>query len=409
MKLRDYQTSNSLKLSEILKKYGIAYYAAEPRTGKTITALEVMRLLGKKNILFVTKKKAKDSIYDDIKHFLSLDVTVVNYGSEHKITGIYDAAIIDEAHSLGAYPKPSVRAKELKKSCFGLPILFLSGTPTPESYSQLYHQFYISGYSPWRNFFSFYKWADTFVVKKSRIINGYSVNDYSGARIDAIKRDTEHLFLSFTQEQSGFNVAITERIETVPLSDEQKQLLNAIMKDKICQINGKTILADTPVKIQSKVHQLCSGTVIDEEKGVHIISTAKAEYIHKTYGHKKVVVFYKFQGELDALKAVFNDEWTDSQNEFQSGQKRAYFGQFVSSREGVKLDTADLIVFYNIDFSYLSYAQAKERIISKDRTEQAPLVWLFSDGGIERKIHKAVANKQDYTNYYFKKDYGKYL
>jgi hypothetical protein len=101
--------------------------------------------------------------------------------------------------------------------------------------------------------------------------------------------------------------------------------------------------------------------------------------------------------------------WTDQQRQFQSGGKSVYLGQFVSSREGVKLDTADLIIFYNIDFSYLSYAQAKERIISKDRTEQAVLLWLFSKGGIEEKIYNAVKNKSDYTNYYFRRDYGKFI
>lgn len=79
----------------------------------------------------------------------------------------------------------------------------------------------------------------------------------------------------------------------------------------------------------------------------------------------------------------------------------------MSSREGIRLDTADAILFYGIDFSYLSYEQSKNRIISKERTKEAVLYWIFCEGGIEEKILKAVRNKENYTSSYFNRDYGK--
>ena len=33
------------------------------------------------------------------------------------------------------------------------------------------------------------------------------------------------------------------------------------------------------------------------------------------------------------------------------------------------------------------------------------IYWIFSEGGIEDKIYKAVSNKKDYTLNVFKKDY----
>ena len=73
------------------------------------------------------------------------DLTVINYESLHKIPEKgWDMIICDEAHTLGAFPKPSKRAKQVKElviknNCF---VVLLSGTPTPESYSQMYHQVY---------------------------------------------------------------------------------------------------------------------------------------------------------------------------------------------------------------------------------------------------------------------------
>ena len=73
-------------------------------------------------------------------------ITIINYESLHKIECCpYDVIICDEAHGMGAYPKPSLRAK-LVKSLIKLNkdpyVILLSGTPTPESYSQMYHQVY---------------------------------------------------------------------------------------------------------------------------------------------------------------------------------------------------------------------------------------------------------------------------
>lgn len=85
---------------------------------------------------------------------------------------------------------------------------------------------------------------------------------------------------------------------------------------------------------------------------------------------------------------------------------KLFLGQFVSAREGIRLDSADAIIFFNIDFSFLSYEQSRNRIVSFEREKEAVLYWLFSDCGIERKIYKAVCKKEDYTLNWFKKDFG---
>jgi hypothetical protein len=46
----------------------------------------------------------------------SLSITIINYESLHKITDRdFDTVILDEAHSMGAFPKPSKRAKQVKE------------------------------------------------------------------------------------------------------------------------------------------------------------------------------------------------------------------------------------------------------------------------------------------------------
>ena len=391
MKLRDYQINISKLTVDLLNKYKIAYLAMEPRCGKTLTALETCHLFGAKKVLFVTKKKAIGSITSDCLFYPQLLVTVTNYEQVSKMIDDFDVIIIDEAHSIGAFPKPSLRAKMLKEVCINKLIIFLSGTPTPESWSQLYHQFWVSSFSPFKEYINFYKWAKDYVTIKKKYVFNREINDYSDANIEKIKKDTEILFLNYTQKQAGFTQEVTELFMSVPMPDHLKESIKTLKKDKV----WNNVIADTAVKEMSKVHQMCSGTVISEDGEYIILSYFKAKAIFNQFNGKRIGIFYKFKSEFEMLKNIF--DWTDSPEIFQSGEKSVFLGQFISAREGVRLDTADALIFFNIDFSYLSYEQAKNRLMSKDRINPAPLYWCFSDCGVEKRIFNTVKNKQDFT------------
>jgi hypothetical protein len=78
--------------------------------------------------------------------------------------------------------------------------------------------------------------------------------------------------------------------------------------------------------------------------------------------------------------------------------------QIVSGREGISLKKAEYLVYYNIDFSATSYWQSKDRMTTKERLENQ-VFWIFSKGGIEHEIYKAVSKKKNYTLNHFKKDF----
>ena len=177
MKLRDYQVEITNKAIDILTRFKLVYLSLEVRTGKTITALNICNEMQFKNVLFVTKKKAIKSIESDCKHFKFLNVLTINYESIHKIDFNPDVVICDESHCFGAFAKPSKRAKELKKITTNKPIIYLSGTPTPESYSQIYHQFWISSFSPFKEYQNFYKWAKVYVNPKIKYQYNRAIND----------------------------------------------------------------------------------------------------------------------------------------------------------------------------------------------------------------------------------------
>jgi hypothetical protein len=157
----------------------------------------------------------------------------------------------------------------------------------------------------------------------------------------------------------------------------------------------------------NKLHQIYSGSVIVDapERYSKVIDYTKAEFIKQYFAGKKIAIFYKFTAELAAIKWTM-DEFYEDPTDFNNAESGCFISQIVSGREGINLSTADALVFYNIDFSATSYWQSRARIQTKDRTKEAQIYWIFSEGGIEDKIYKAVMDKRDYTTSYFVKDFG---
>jgi SNF2-related domain len=401
MQLRINQLKASSDASAIILKYKLAYLAGEVRSGKTITALNVAHLLQYSSVLFITKKKAISSIKKDyaaMKYNYKLEV--INYESMHTLTGTFDFLILDEAHGLGSFPKPNNKVRHIKKHFAHLPMLLMSGTPTPESYSQLFHQLYCSNYSPFAQFKNFYSWAKDY-VNITHIDFGFGkVADYSKANKEMIDNATKHLFVYTTQQDAGFQCVINEHLHYVEMKHSTYTVIKRLKADKVIDSPSGVILADTAVKEMMKVHQLCSGTIKFEDGNSKVFDYSKAEYIKEKFTGK-IAIFYKFKAEYEALKSIYGDSLTDNLEEFYNSDKSIAL-QIVSGREGVNLSAANCLVFYNIDFSAVSYFQARDRMSIQSRLENN-VHWIFAKGGIENKIYNVVKNKKNFTSKYYER------
>ena len=188
----------------------------------------------------------------------------------------------------------------------------------------------------------------------------------------------------------------------VELKESTRSLITKLKKDLVVEGESEVILADTAVKLMTKVHQLCSGTVKFESGKSMVLDYSKAEFIKEKFKGKKVGIFYKFKEELNAIKEVFGDDICQDLDCFNSTDKNIAL-QIVSGREGISLKEAECLVYYNIDFSATSYWQSRDRMTTKERLKNN-IYWVFSKNGIEREIYKAVIKKKDYTLTHFKRD-----
>lgn len=407
MELRPHQIEKSKELLFVLKRHKLAYLRGEVRSGKTITVLETARLFNVNNVLFITKKKAISSIQSDFdKLNFQYTILITNYESVHKINRKdFDLVIYDECHTLGGFPKPSVRTKLIKKRFSNIPCILLSGTPAAESYSQFYHQFFISAFSPFEET-NFYKWARNYVTIEKKKIGTHEVNDYSKANKKAIEEVIKPFTIIMTQNDAGIESNIKEYYLKVETPKGINYLVNKLIKDRAIEGKKGFIMAETPAKLQSKVHQICNGTVILEttegESIPVVLHNFKGVFIKNYFKEKKIVIMYYYQSELEILKKCYGDCITTDLSEFDKSNKSLAIQQ--SSTEGMNLSKAECIVYYNFHFSGKNYIQSRDRLTVKGR-EKNDVYFILEKPGINSKILKAIQEKKDYNSVMFKSDF----
>lgn len=407
-KLRDYQEKISTDMANLLPMRKILYLNGEVRSGKTLIALETCNKVNATKVLFITKIKAFSSIKSDYEKLsYNYELTIINKESLHTILhNDFDVIVCDESHQYAAYPKASKYQKDIRSRFNEKMILLLSGTMSPESYSQIFHQFQISNYSPFRKYTSFYKWANDYVNVTKKHLGFGVINDYSDGKEKDIKGMIRHNVFSITQKEAGFHSKVNELILEVEMKPITYQIISKLKKDLVVRgESGVEIIADTGAKLMQKIHQLSSGTIkIDNNKSL-IIDNSKAVYISEHFKDNKIAIFYKYVAQLQSLKEVLKYKLTTDIDEFNNSDKWLAL-QFISGREGVNLSKADALVMIEIDFSATTYFQARDRMSIKERKENN-VFWVFGKNTIDLKIYKTVLEKKNYTLSNFKKDHDR--
>jgi hypothetical protein len=405
-KLRDYQVRIANEANNLLKEKGFVFLNMQVRLGKTLTALETCKLYGAKRVLFITKIKAFSSIQGDYNNFgYNFDLTIINKESIHKVlTNDFDIVVCDESHGLfGTFPKINKFTKIYKKRFHKIPSISLSGTMSPESFSQIFHQFWINDFAPFKQYTNFYKWANDYVNVTEQNLGYARVKVYKDGIESKILPQIQPYIITFTQAEAGFTSEVNEHILECPMEDITYEIIKRLKRDKIVQGKSGLILGDTGVKIMSKIHQLSSGTIKFEDGTSMVIDYSKAKFIKWKFENEKIAIFYKFKEELNALRQVYGTEnLTEDLDEFNNTDKCIAL-QIVSAREGISLKNAKYLVYYNIDFSATSYWQSRDRLTTMDRNTN-DVYWIFSKGGIEKNIYKSVMNKKNYTLSNFKRE-----
>jgi len=377
----------------ILRKNAIVYLAMEERTGKTLTAILTAEKSAAQNVLVVTKKKALDGWNDTLAKFKhEKNYTVTNYHQVHKFEHAHDLLIIDESHNyISAFPKPGGLWRKMLPMAKGVPIIYSSATPHAQGYQMLFHQFALSTWSPWHHHKNFYQWFRLYGKPYDLKINGVPIRQYDRCHEQMIKECVEHMFITRTRKELGFEHEPEDILHYVELSKETKALYNELMEHELVDLPDGTLVCDTGSKLRASLHMLEGGVAKIEEQYLVLANKEKIDYVLDTFGDSdNTVIMYHYKAERTKLERYF---------------KKSLLLQATSYAEGVDLSGYSNLIIYSQDFSTARHTQRRARQCNKERALPIRVHFLLVKGGTSSQVYKTVSvNKRNFVDSVFIKE-----
>jgi hypothetical protein len=388
MKPLPHQLTKSAEAFKVLQQQGIVYIAGKPRSGKTYTSILTLENSKKiKNVLVLTKKAAISG-WEKFTVLSDINFTVTNYEQIKKVTGKFDACIIDESHNLGTVGKPSQRVKDIREVCYALPTILLSGTAIVESPNSIYHQCFVTKYSPFCRFKNFYKFFAGYGIPAVMHLHGRQIPQYKKARpelLDVVDKFTVYM----TQADAGITTEAEDVLHYIQLDPETVLRYQQLEKEDIIMIDGKELVCDSTMKLRTSLHMMESGVAKIDDEYIDIGNREKYDYIRNNFTlDEHTVILAHFIGEQRLLRELFPQCTVESAT---------------SKAEGVSYAWAKEFILFSSGYSGSKYIQRRERIIDVQGSNTTKVHHIIVKGGISDQVQKAVRKKESFNNATYQK------
>lgn len=373
--------------------------------GKTFVGGEKALSLHKNVLVVCQKSKVQDWVehfrdnyeklttYDltDKKQLLDIlncDVGVINYDliwRRPELSKLSDFTLILDESSLITNPT-SKRSKFILNKLNPANVILLSGTPTGGKYELLWSQMHLLGWSISKDLY----YKNYVIVDTSNgypVIKGYKNEE----RLRRKMREYGCIFMKTEEvidlpEQRFINVNIKE-------SKDYKKF----MRDSVVTVGDKEFVGDTTLT-KLLYARVLSG-VYNQDK-----LDALADLIDST--DDRLVIFYNFKDELEAMKSIIQDKPISEVNgsvkdltSYNEYSNSITLVQYQAGAMGVNLQKANKIIYFSPTLSSELYEQSKKRIHRIGQDNKCLYYKLVS--GIEHHIYKVLDLKKDYTDKLF--------
>ena len=409
-------------LAATADKDHVAYYL-DMGLGKTFVGAEKLVQLGSKVNLVICQKSKID---DWIEHFRKY---------YHPLYYVYDLTKKDglqwfndiglDVHTIGvihyelAFSRPelaklegftlmldessliqnenSKRSKFILKKLHPENVILLSGTPTGGKYERLWSQLSLLGWKISKKLF--YKQYVDFHYEDNEgfpimVIDGYK----NVERLKQKMKDYGCVFMK-TEEVIDLPEQIHNTIK-VPTTKEYRKF----RKDCIVTVDEVELVGDTTLTKMLYERQLCGQYNNDKLK-------AFEDLLEST--NDRLVVFYNFTAELDALTEIACNcgrkfslvNGYDKQLEnYEQCEDSITFIQYQAGAMGLNLQKANKIVYFTPPLGSEIFEQSKKRIHRVGQNKPCFYYYMTCTGSIEEKIYSTLAMRKDYTDKLFESE-----
>lgn len=413
--------------------------ASDPGTGKTRVAIESFserRLRGGGKALIVAPKTILRNVWKaEFRKFaphLVVSVATAEAGREKAfeteadayainhdgVTWLaknlhllqhFDTLIIDES---GAFKHmTSLRSKAMKKIAKLFKYReFLNGTPNPNSVLELWHQMLLLDDGK-RLGESFYAYRNAVCIPKQV---GPSANmvkwiDRPGSA-EAVSKLVEDITIRHRFEDC---VDIPENHRYVieyELTEAQLQAYHKMREDQYALIKGGTVTAVNAAVVATKLLQIASGAVYDDQGGWTLVDRERYELVMDLVeARKHCVVFFLWQHQKECLieeakkrgitYGVLDGSVTSREREevvsfFQKGLYKVIFAHPQSAAHGLTLTKGTSTIWASPTYNLEHFLQGIKRIHRAGQTEKTETVSVVAKGTIEVKVMQALEGKR---------------
>lgn len=419
----------------------------EQGTGKTLVILwHVLELIKRKDlssVLIVSTLSGIGAWERDIEKFrpdeqkmLNSVITVINYDKvwrTSKTTGnpydkTWEMIVVDESHSIKN--RTSRRSKFLLKLSLKATYRYiLTGTPI--------------GNGKLENIWSQYAFLDPINARghiHSRIFDGsyydflnqYAHLDryhnpfkYTNVEDFQSKLD-EYCYRVYKVDCVDLPEKLPDEIIKIPMSAIQKKYYKEMEEFNV--IESLNIMAENPLAQQSKLRQIASGFVNDNElgdwKSSYDMKSNKISVLTElveSLGDKKIVIFAQFGHSIaqiqDAMKKMklktvtLDGKQRDKSiwRKFQDDESiRVIVVHYQSGNAGIDLYSSDTIIYFEPTIESIVLEQSRDRIHRTGQKSKCSYYHLITTGTVEVSIWRALSNFEDFSLSIFTESMSKY-
>ena len=420
---RPYQEEGHLFL--IQRKHACLFY--EPGKGKTYPCIDALRDIDEKydhkaKVLILSTADAVKNMWNaEIvpQNILPKDTIIMSFTAaiqdktKLKLKQIpWNVLIIDESHKIKAHnsqiSKLVYMLSRKTSYCWGL-----SGTPRGNNDLDLFCQLHNMNIGEWGDI-SYSRFIDLCCDTEPQYFGGRQILKVKGitkryrAGWEAqLARYTQRITYEDIDDMPDLN------INTVNIPYEQTKEYKAAKQGLITIPAHETTI--TKLAAITKLHQICNGYMYlrDEFESetpttIQISHNMKLDWLSEHVGQDdRVLIVYRFIEDLNKLKSLFSDKWTEDIQEFASGSKNILLLQ-CSRCESFNLQSCNHIIFYTLDYSYIKYKQMLHRAWRMGQQFDVQVDVLVFDNSIEKDIWKAVQNKSTLAELFMACKYALY-
>ena len=416
MKLFDYQEKALALTSD--KDNSAFYY--DMGLGKTFIGSERLRLYGERvNIIVCQKSKIKDWCEHFKEHYTDYAVFDLTNKKDmqafmiypiYKCIGIINYELAYRREELKRLTNftmmldesSMIKNETAKRTKFILSLkpshtILLSGTPRDGKYEFLYSQLRLLG------------WKITKTAYYNRYIKT-ELRSYGGPMFRVVTGYKNVSELKAKLKEYGAVFAKAEEVIKLPEKKFIKEYSTVssdykkFMKDRVIKIDDKELTGDSTLSKRLYARMLCSAYSKDKISRLIDLVNSTSD---------RVIIFYNFNTELEALRKVLFDRPISIVNgqvkdlkEYENNDNSVTLIQYQAGAMGLNLQKANRIIYFSLPERSELFEQSKARICRIGQEKQCYYHIMMCHKSVEEKIYECLLMRKDYTDELFRKEFG---